>query len=37
MATVTAKKSTVWKGSTSMAMAIEADGGLGGDGNGINN
>ena len=37
MATATAKKSMVWKGSTAMAMAMEADGGLGGDGNGINN
>jgi hypothetical protein len=37
MATVTAKKSTVWKGLTAMATAMEADRGLNGDGNGINN
>jgi hypothetical protein len=37
MATATAKKSTVWKRLTAMAMAMEADGGLDGDGNGINN
>ena len=37
MATATAKKSMVWKGLTAMAMAMEADGGLGGDDNGINN
>ena len=37
MATATAKKSTVWKGLIAMAMAMEAGGGLDGDGNGINN
>ncbi len=33
MATAMVKKSTVWKGSTAMAMSIEADGGLDGNGN----
>jgi hypothetical protein len=37
MATSTAKKSTIWKGLTAMAMAMEADGGLDDYGNGINN
>ncbi len=31
------KKLTVWKGSTAMVTAMEADGGLDGDGNGRNN
>ena len=35
MATMWAKKLRVWKGSTAMAMAMEADGGLIGNGNGI--
>jgi hypothetical protein len=37
MATAAAKKSTLWKGLTAMAMGMEADGGIDGDGNGINN
>ena len=36
-ATLTAKKSTIWKGLTAMAMAMEADGGLDDYGKGINN
>ena len=36
-ATLTAKKSTIWKGLTAMAMAMEADGGLDDYSNGINN
>ena len=37
IATATVKKSTLWKGLAAMAMAMEADGGLDSDGNGINN